>query len=179
MRASENELKAWMIGSLDGDAASHSALLIAFVPLLRAFYARRMSDGGGNIEDLVQETLIAVHTRRATYDHQRAFSAWLFSIARDKMIDLFRRSGRLRQLDDLNTTLAAAGFEEASNARIDVDRLLLRLPPKLASAIRETRIDSLRTAEAAHSTGIGESDVKVSVHRGVRALAKRVLGEGA
>lgn len=176
MRASEDELRAWMSSGLDGDAASHSALLTALVPLLRAFYARRMSDGGGNIEDLVQETMIAVHTRRATYDRNRAFSAWLFSIAQYKMIDHFRRVGRTCHFEDMQEMLAVEGFEDSSNARIDVDRLLDRLPPKQARAIRETRIDGLSTAEAAHGAGIGESDVKVSVHRGLKALAARIRG---
>ena len=166
-----------MVGSLDGDAAAHAALLGALVPLLRAFYRRRVREGGDEIEDLVQETLIAVHTRRASYDRDRPFTAWLYAIARYKMIDHFRRRRRLQPVEGLEDILVAEGFEDASLARLDVARLLDDLPPKQAAAIRDTKIAGLSVAEAAASAGIGESDVKVSVHRGLKALAARIRGD--
>lgn len=177
MRASEEQLSAWMVAGLDGDAACHAALLGALVPLLRVFFQRRLNDGGGDIEDLVQEVLIAVHTRRATYDRNRRFTAWLFAIARHKMIDHYRKTRRLTTIEGLDDILVVEGFERASNAQIDIDRLLDTLPPKQARAIRRTKLDGLSTVEAARDAGIGESDVKVSVHRGLKALAARVLGD--
>jgi RNA polymerase sigma-70 factor (ECF subfamily) len=174
MRASEEELRALMIGGLDGNAVDHAALLRALVPLLRGFYRRRAGDG--DIEDLVQETLIAVHTRRCTYDRARPFTAWLFAIARYKMIDHFRRNRGLVPIDGLEEILVAEGFEAASNARMDVDQLLDTLPPKQARMIRATRIDGLSVAEAAERDRIGESDVKVSVHRGLKMLIAQVQG---
>lgn len=177
MRASEDQLRTMMIGGLDGDAVAHAALLAALVPLLRAFYRRRMCDGGDDIEDLVQETLIAVHTRRATYDRDRAFTAWLFAIARYKMIDHFRARRATCPIEGLEDVLATEGFEDATHAHMDMDRLLADLPGKQARAIRRTRIDGLSVAEAASTDGLTESDVKVSVHRGLRALAARIKGE--
>ena len=176
MPKSEDQLRAWMTGGLDGDAASHAALLRSLVPLLRGFYRRRLGDGA-ELEDLVQETLIAVHTRRTSYDRDRPFTAWLFSIARYKLIDHLRRNRRRRTVEDLVETPYVAGFDEASDASIDVGRLLDGLPRKQAAAIRRTRLDGLSTAEAAKVAGMGESDVKVSVHRGLKALAARIAGE--
>lgn len=176
MQTTEDQLKAWMVGGLDGDAVAHAALLRALVPLLRAYYRRRLHDGG-EIEDLVQETMIAVHTRRASYDRDRPFTPWLFSVARYKMIDHFRQRRRHLAIDDVGESLSVDSFEAASNARIDVEQLLSGLPRKQATAIRRTRLDGLSTAEAAENAAIGESDVKVSVHRGLRALAARVKGE--
>ncbi len=176
MPTNEDQLRAWMTGGLDGDPASHAALLRALVPLLRAFYRRRLGEGG-ELEDLVQETLIAVHTRRASYDRDRPFTAWLFSIARYKMIDHHRRTRRHSSVEDLADTLSVESFEAASNARMDVEQLLDGLPPKQAGAIRRTRLDGLSIAEAAEVAGIGESDVKVSVHRGLKALGARIRGE--
>lgn len=174
MRADEGQLRMWMIGGLDGDAAAHAALLGALVPILRGFYRRRMPGNGDDIEDLVQDTLIAVHTRRATYDRDRAFTAWLFAIARYKMIDQFRRTRRTVPIEGLEDMLVSEGFESAVGAQMDVDRLLGSLTPKQAHAIRATRIDGASIAEAASAQGIGESDVKVSVHRGLKALAQRI-----
>jgi len=165
-----------MTRGLGGDAAAHARLLGALAPLLRHFYRRRISDDT-EIEDLVQETLIAIHTRRASYDRDRPFTPWLFSIARYKMIDHLRRVRATLPIEDLSEMLGIEGFEEASNASIDIDRLLGLLPAKQARAIRHTRLDGLSTAEAATADGIGESDVKVSVHRGLKALAARLRGE--
>ncbi|NMN04729.1 MULTISPECIES: sigma-70 family RNA polymerase sigma factor [unclassified Novosphingobium] len=177
MRADESQLKAWMIGGLDGDTACQTQLLRALVPVLEAFYRRRMRDGRDDIDDLVQETLIAVHTRRATFDRDRPFGGWLFAIARYKMVDHFRRGGRTCTIEGLDDILVAEGFEDASNARLDVDRLLDELPPKQSQAIRATRLEGLNTSEAAARAKMGESDVKVSVHRGLKALAARIRGE--
>ena len=176
MRADEGQLRTWMIDGLDGDAAAHASLLRALVPLLRAFYRRRMVCGQDDIEDIVQESLIAVHTRRATYDRNRPFTAWLFAIARYKMIDQFRRARRTVPLEGLEEILIAEGFESASNAQIDIEGLLGTLPAKQARVIRATRLHGASVAEAALADGIGESDVKVSVHRGLKTLAARIAG---
>lgn len=176
MKASEEQLRAWMVGGLDGCAADHAALLRALVPLLRSFYRRRARGSDDDIEDLVQETLIAVHTRRGTYDRDRQFTAWLFAIARYKMVDHFRRACRLTPIEGLEELLVAESFAEASDARMDVEELLETLPAKQAAAIRATRLEGHSVAEAASAAGIGESDVKVSVHRGLRTLMARVKG---
>lgn len=177
MRAGEAELKAWMIGGLDGDASAQTRLLRALVPILSGFYRRRMHNAQGDIDDLIQETLIAVHTRRATFDRDRLFCGWLFAIARYKMIDHFRKVGRTCSIEGLEDILVCEGFEDTSNAELDVARLLDDLPPKQAAAIRATRIEGLSTAEAAERHNLGESDIKISVHRGLKALAARIKGE--
>lgn len=176
MRADEAQLRQWMIAGLGGDARAHANLLRALTPVLRRFYERRMHRDDGAIDDLVQETIIAVHRRRGTYDAARPLTGWLFAIARYKMIDHFRRAGRQCAIEDLGDILVAEGFEAASSARIDVDRLLGTLPRKQATAIRATQIEGLSTAEAAEKQAIGQSDVKVSVHRGLKALGARIKG---
>ena len=176
MQTTEEHLRALMIDGLDGDADAHAALLRLLVPLLRGFYRRRVRGADDDVEDMVQDTLIAVHTRRATYDRGRAFTAWLYAVARYKMIDHFRRVGRLRPIDDLENLLVADEFEASSIAKLDIDDLLKQLPPKQARMIRATRLEGLSVAEAASAEGIGESDVKISVHRGLKALMVRVQG---
>jgi RNA polymerase sigma factor (sigma-70 family) len=165
-----------MQASLDGDAAASHALLSALVPVLRLYYARRMSSAA-DLEDLVQETLIAVHTRRASYDRSRAFGPWLFAVARYKMIDHFRRTRHDVSLDELGDLLGDGGFEDAVSARLDIDAALETLTPKQAATIRATKIDGLSVAETAARDDITEADVKVSVHRGLKALAKRLRSD--
>jgi RNA polymerase sigma factor (sigma-70 family) len=81
-------------------------------------------------------------------------------------------------MEGLEEILVAEGFEESSGARMDVDQLLETLPDKQARMIRATRLDGLSVSEAAEREKIGESDVKVSVHRGLKMLISRVQGGG-
>lgn len=175
MATSEAELKTLMIGSLDGHALAHGLLLCALVPLLQSFYRRRLACAD-DVDDLVQDTLIAVHTRRETFDRSRPFTAWLYAIARYRAIDYYRRRRQTVAIEDVEAILVAEGFEDATNARMDVDNLLLTLPSKQARAIRDTHIEGKSVVEAAAGAGIGESDVKVSVHRGLKALGARIRG---
>ena len=176
MSSSEEQLKAWMLSSMDGEAAAHAALLRALVPLLHSFYCRRLGNAHTDVDDLVQETLIAVHTRRAAYDRNRPFTAWLYAVARYRLVDYLRRRRSAVALEDVEATLVDEDFERATQARMDVDVLLATLSPKQARAIRDTQVEGKSVAEAAAEAGIGESDVKVSVHRGLKALAARIRG---
>jgi RNA polymerase sigma-70 factor (ECF subfamily) len=174
----EEQLKSWMLGSVQGDPRCHVTLLRAIMPLLAAYFGRRIGGEAGEVEDLVQEVLIAVHERQASYDEARPFTPWLFAIARYKMMDHFRRSRRHEPIDGLADILAVECFEASSDAGMDVTALLRTLPDKQARAIRDTRLHEMSVAEAARGAGIGESDVKVSVHRGIKALAARVARDG-
>ncbi|MGY4396830.1 RNA polymerase sigma factor (sigma-70 family) [Sphingomonas sp. UYAg733] len=174
MRASEDQLRVMMIGGLDGDSGAYTALLGALVPMLRSFFGRRLRGATDDVEDLVQETMMAIHTRRATYDRTRPFAAWAYAIARYKMIDHFRRSRTTISIEGLEDILVAEGFEDACSARMDVARLLEGVSPKQARAIRDTKIDGLTVSEASERGGLSEADVKVSVHRGLQAIARRL-----
>jgi RNA polymerase sigma-70 factor (ECF subfamily) len=181
MQVTEDQLKGWMTGGLDGDAAAHEALLRALVPLLRSFYRRfyrrRLHGADDDVEDLVQETLISIHTRRTSYDRDRPFTAWMYAIARYRLIDHLRRRRALVPIEEVEAILIVEGFEDATSARLDVEAMLATLSPKQARAIQDTHFEGLSVAEAAARAGIGESDVKVSVHRGLKALAARIKGE--
>ena len=87
----EQRLRGLMLAGLAGEEEPCRKLLGELSGLLRAYYARRCPPGV-DAEDLVQETLIAVHTRRATYDPGQPFTAWAYAIARYKLIDQLRRA---------------------------------------------------------------------------------------
>src|ERR1700747_3503212 len=146
MPESEVQLKAWMLGGLDGHDDAHAALLRALVPLLHSFYRRRMRGAEEDAEDLVQETLISVHTRRASYDRNRPFTAWLYAVARYRMVDHYRRRKVSVPIEDVDDLLVAEGFGEAVSARLDIDNLLNTLSPKQARAIRDTHINGKSVA---------------------------------
>ena len=169
-----------MLKGLDGDSRCQMDLLRTIRPFLVAFFGRRMGGDPGEVEDLVQDVLLAVHERRASYDRARPFTPWLFAIARYKLIDHYRRRPRRHEpVERLEDILATEGFEASSDARMDIASLLGTLPPKQARAIRDTRLHEMTVAEAARMQGIGESDVKVSTHRGIKALMGRVARAAA
>lgn len=173
--AAEAELKALMIAGLAGDAAAYRVLLTALGDLLRKYYMRRVTPH--DAEDLVQEALIAIHTKRATYDADQPFTPWLYAVARYKLTDHLRRR-RVRaavSLDDAGD-LFAQDESEAALARRDLDRLLVTLPEATRLAIRQVKIEGLTTEEAAARSGRSEIAVRVGIHRGLKTLTDRLRG---
>lgn len=76
----EAELQALMIASVEGDARSYERLLTAVSDRLRTYFGRRLIPGGrdaGAVEDLVQEVLLGIHTKRHTYDRRQPFTPWM------------------------------------------------------------------------------------------------------
>ena len=175
----EAELKALMVRSLGGDGAAYAVLLRQLTVYLRAFFQRRLRNPA-DAEDLLQETLIAMHPRRSTYDTARPLTAWVYAIARYKLIDHFRRTKRRAEdtIDDADQFFAE-GQTEAADAQLDVERLLGHLPEKTRSLIRDVKLEGLSTAEAAARHHLSESAVKVGVHRGLKKLSAEVEDEAS
>jgi RNA polymerase sigma-70 factor (ECF subfamily) len=174
----EAHLKALMLAALAGDAAAYRGLLKTLTPHLRGYFARRLSNKA-EAEDLVQETLIAIHVKRASFDRSQPFTPWLHAVARYKLIDHFRRSGvrKTLPLEEADSVMAD-GDSEAADAARDVEKLLAQLPAQKRALLRDVKLEGLSTAEAAAKTGMSESAVKVGVHRSLKALS-RLIGGGA
>jgi RNA polymerase sigma-70 factor, ECF subfamily len=175
---SEPELKALMLSALDGDARAYRRLLEALRAGLGSYFARRLRADPGQVEDLVQETLIAIHTKRATFDRGQLVSAWVFAIARYKLIDHYRRRGRREfvPLED-DRGLFTPDESAAVEARWDVERGLASLPYPTRDLVSSVKLREEPVAEVAHRTGMSETAVKVAVHRGFHRLAARLRGE--
>jgi RNA polymerase sigma-70 factor, ECF subfamily len=183
MSTSEHELKALMTAGLDGDAAAQRALLQRLSGHLRGYYRRRLSSvgrGPSEAEDLLQEALLAIHTRRHTYDRAELLMPWVHAIARYKLIDYLRRtrtSSRDVPIDDAEEIMSASHHSDVESS-IDLQRLLGRLPHRMRRAIQDVKLDGFSVAETARRTGMSESAVKVSIHRGLRALSAAIASEG-
>jgi len=180
MAVDEGELKRLMIAGLAGDSAAHRAFLAQAAMVLRAYLRSRLRGAPDDVEDIVQETLIAVHTKRDSYDPTLPVSAWIFAIAKYRMIDHVRRLKRRGvsvDLDDAAGDLSVESGAEAGSARQDVARLLEKLPAKQQAAIRLVKLQDKSVREAAAETGLTESDIKISIHRGLKTLMKVVAEE--
>lgn len=174
---SETELRQLMLRGLAGDAAAQRELLMRLAGLLRIFHRRRLGRDATEVEDLVQETLIAIHTRRATYDPAQPFTAWAYALARYKLIDHLRRR-RVRVTVPLDDCEELFGNDDiaAQAATQDVETLLAKLPSAQHEAIRLTRIEGLSVEEAAVRSGQSSSSIKVGVHRGLKKLGALLSG---
>ncbi len=174
MKASEARLRALLLRGLAGEADAYHVFLKALSAHLRAFLRCRLSGLPDEIEDLVQDTLLAVHSQRHTYRPDQPLTAWVQAIARYKLIDLFRsRAGReaLHEPLDDELDVFASCDTDAAEARRDVASLLAQLPDHQRLPIMHTKLEGLSVAEAARTTGMSESAVKVGVHRGLKTLA--------
>lgn len=169
----EQDLHDLIGRSLQGDNAAYRQFLNRLGAQFRAFFRRNLPAGGAaQIEDLVQETLLAVHLHRQSYDPSRRITAWVYAIARYKLIDHYRRSpsSRIFVPVDAIDDLFSQDTPDASDPAHDIETLLGRLPPKQRMAIRLVKLDELSAKDAAERMGISEADVKISVHRGLKKL---------
>lgn len=164
-----------MVAALAGDGAAYRVLLFELSGVLRAYFRRRMAASPADAEDLVQETLIALHTRRETYDPRQPFTPWAYAVARYKLADRLRGRARREALHEpLDESSFAASEIEAAEARLDLMALLHSLPNGQRTPILLTKIEGLSVEEAARRTGMSAAAIKVSVHRGLRRLAAMV-----
>lgn len=163
-----------------GDETAYRESLMRIATRLRAYLRRRMQGLPDEVEDLVQDILLALHLHRGTYDPAVPVSAWVLAIARHKLVDLWRRRGRRDDLHDAlddvdpSTLVAVTANGEAQR---DLGKLLEQLPAAQREAILLTKVEGLSVAEASLRTGASESAIKVQVHRGLQRLA-RLVKEG-
>lgn len=176
----EERLRTLLLRGLGGDAAAYHAFLKELSTHLRSYFRKRLASVPDEVEDLVQECLIAIHNQRQTYDTRQPLTAWIHAIAKYKLVDLMRRRARRDLLTDPlddEMDFATPSGDEATDARRDVGELLDRLPDRQRLPIVHTKLEGLSIAETAKLTGMSESAVKVGVHRGLKALAALIRGE--
>ncbi|HEX5008259.1 MAG TPA: sigma-70 family RNA polymerase sigma factor [Hyphomonadaceae bacterium] len=175
----ETALHALMLRGLAGDSAAYSTLLKQLAEALRAYFRRKLFQQQHEAEDLVQDVLLAIHTKRATFDASLKITSWVYAIAQYKLIDHLRRRKRRGTMSPIEDETALFAPEGDAAAAGDVETLLGLLPEKQQQTIRLVKLEELSVREAAERAGISEADVKVSVHRGLRKLSRIVKdGEG-
>lgn len=180
LHAAELRLHALLLQGLAGDAVAYRSFLQATAAHLRAFLRRRLSSWPDEVEDLVQESLLAIHNQRLTYDPAEPLTAWVYAIARYKLIDWLRRHARHNALndplDDENEIFSTIDAD-ANEAKRDLGQLLASLPEQQRAAIMHTKLDGWSIRETATALNISEASVKVAVHRGLKTLATKLRDE--
>ena len=173
-----------MRAAQQGDKACYAALLRAVLPRLRrAARARWPQAEPAEIEDVVQETLLALHAMRHLYDPARPVMPFLLAVMRFRGGDAMRRArraqGRETCIDELPETSPALRTESDQDRGLRDAALraaVARLPEGQRRAIEMTKLRELTLEEASLASGMSVAALKVATHRGVRAL--RLLLEG-
>lgn len=176
----ESGLKRLWLCAQAGDEPAYREALVMISRRLRSFFGRRLASLPDEVEDLVQETLIALHLQRGTFDPSSPVTAWVHAIARHKLVDLWRRRGRREALHDSLDDLAEREHPvapEEQTTRRDLAVLLQTLPPAQRQAIALIKVEGLSVAEASARSGVSASALKVQVHRGLKRLALLVRSD--
>lgn len=176
---SEEHLQDLLVRGLEGHSPSYREFLSRLGSYLRAFLMKRLSAMPADVEDLVQESLLAVHNKRHTFDPRQPLGPWVNAIANYKLVDFLRRHGIRESLNeslDNVGELFSHSNVEAADAQRDIMKLLDQLPERQRMPIIHTKLEGLSVEEAAEKTGMSQSSIKVGVHRGLKKLASLVSG---
>ena len=171
-------MKTWdqlMRASLAGNDDAYAQLLGSFAATLRATVTRMSTQGGSgtmDIEDVVQETLLSIHLKRHTWDPGKPVAPWVMAIARNKLIDSFRRQGRRPNvpLEFVADTLEAPSSDREME-RHDVSTLVMKLKPREQFVVRSIALEENSIRDTAQSLGLSEGAVRVLLHRTLKKLA--------
>ncbi|MEU0727666.1 RNA polymerase sigma factor [Streptomyces sp. NPDC006140] len=159
----------------DADRRAFEELYRRYAPWLRARLRGRCADLGV-VDDVVQETFLAVWRGKARYREEGDVAGWLWRIGSRRLVDALRGDGargRLRQ------ALARLGHRDEASAeeRVlagvehgDLAGALVRLSPELRAVLQATVIDGLTTREAAVLLGIPPGTVKTRAMRARKQL---------
>lgn len=179
MRERELEFAELMRAANAGDESAYARLLKGLASELRGFVrgALARSNTEVDIEDVVQETLIAIHLKKHTWIESEPFGPWMRAIARHKFIDALRRRGRRIHvpIEDFENLLTAAD-ERPQTPRNEVEKFLPRLPERQRGVVQAIALDGHSIGETAKKFAMTEGAVRVALHRGVKSLASVIRG---
>jgi RNA polymerase sigma-70 factor (ECF subfamily) len=176
----EEKWARMMRAALAGDEAIYRRLLDeigrAVRPMARGAFSRARV-GDADVEDVVQETLLAIHLKRGTWDGRQRLAPWVNAIARHKIIDAMRRRGvrRLEPIEDFEAVLAAPEPEDP-HTRSDIERLMEQLPARARDIVKSISLDGRSITETAARLMMTEVAVRVALHRALKSLASAWRG---
>jgi len=177
--AREAQWRSWMTAALAGDTAAYRALLEDVARRLRAMLGRRFDHNLAELEDIVQESLLAIHLKRHTWIPGELVGPWIAAIARHKAIDALRRRGRRAELplEDLDFVDPQSSPEASARDGHDVANLLGRLDDRHRAIVQAVSLEGLSTREAAARLSMSEGALRVALHRSLKKLAALYRGD--
>lgn len=177
--ATERQTGALMRQAQQGDQEAYASLLSQLTALTRAYAHARV----GNVpwtDDVVQETLIAIHRARHTYDPDRPFAPWFYAIASSRLVDVIRRERRIarREVAASASSTPSSGWPECQGVdRSGVRAAVAALPTRQRQIIVQTKFEERSVRDVAVGLRMSESAVKVAAHRAYKVLRLMLRGD--
>lgn len=169
----EDELASLLRSSIAGDEKAYALFLENVVVIVRGIARRKIVQGGVDAEDVVQETLLAIHLKRHTWVTDMPVLPWIYAIARYKLIDAFRKRGRRIEIDIGHIAETFAQPQQKNVSDREIGRALDILPPGQRKIVGAISVDGHSISETAQKLGMKETAVRVSLHRGLNSIRKR------
>jgi RNA polymerase sigma-70 factor (ECF subfamily) len=174
--AGDEKWAGMMRAALAGDEAAYRRLLDEIARSARAMARGALSRarlGDADVEDIVQETLLAIHLKRQTWDGGAKLTPWVNAIARHKIIDAMRRRGlrRFEAIEDFEAVLPAPPDEDP-HQRSDVEKLMESLNPRARDIVRSISLEGQSITATANRLSMTEVAVRVALHRALKSLAE-------
>jgi len=159
-----------------GDQHAYRSLLESLAQFLRRAVRQRflrIGCGDVDVEDVVQETLLAIHLKRHTWRPADPVTPWVVAISRNKTIDALRRRGRRAELplDEVAEPESTQPTDDTSGQ--DLARMLESLDERQRRIVQLVSIEGHSSRSAAESLGMSEGALRVALHRSLKALAAR------
>jgi RNA polymerase sigma-70 factor (ECF subfamily) len=170
--AHDHELAALLALAQQGDARAYERFLLGACRVLRPFLARRLREPD-LAEDVLQDTLLAIHRARHTHSPGRPVGPWLYVICQHRIADFHRQRRRMArvQVADVEPPAPVGDHATTQPAAVALD-VLGRLPGKQRRVIELLKLRDLSVREVADHIGMSESAVKVTAFRGYQAMRK-------
>lgn len=180
----DKQLRRLMKAAQEGDNNSYAALLREIAPIVRRIIHRKQDFlQTSDVEDIVQDVLLSVHSVRATYDPTRPFLPWLMAISQNRLVDASRRYGRRGVnevlVDEIPETFSTEPTNMYEDGYGDVEALrgaIRSLPPAQQRAVNLLKLQEMSLKEASAASGMTITSLKVALHRAVGTLRKRLKG---
>ena len=173
----ESDWAGLMRAAIRGDSAAYHRLLHALAPMLRKLASRGLAHrklSREDVEDVVQETLLALHLKRHTWDECQPLLPWVHAIARNKVVDNLRRRGRgtFLPIDDVSESLADDQQSPPEVSHVDAERVIGKLKGRQRQIVLAISIEGASARQVAQQLGMSEGAVRVALHRALQSLAK-------
>jgi RNA polymerase sigma-70 factor (ECF subfamily) len=156
-------------------------LLRLLAPLLRGFARRaflRVARSPEDVEDIVQEALLAVHLKRHTWIETQPLLPWVRAIVHNKLVDHLRRSGRGQHVPiDAFEDLLVADESTSAASGLDADIAIGKLKGRQRDVVVAISLEGQSARDVGQRLGMTEGHVRVVLHRALRSLSKALRSD--
>lgn len=177
----EHELTLLMAAGQRGDRSAYETLLQGLGPVITRYVRRRVGRADW-VEDVVQDVLMSIHRSRHTWNPGRPFAPWFYAVLQSRMIDAIRRhkrtAAREEPMDATPSVVWSPTPEAETIAKADLAQAMRQLTPAQRVVIERLKLDEISVKDVARETGMSESNVKVTAHRGYAVLKRFLSGMG-